>query len=120
MNNKPIPKGQKIKLPKLKTVRTKADNLLTPIIKIEFPRCLLCNQPTQVAHHFIFKSKSTALRYVFDNLIPLCHKCHFRLHKDETQWSGKIIEIKGLQWFTNLQTAKNDLVKADVHYFIKA
>lgn len=106
------------KLPKVSSIRKKCDDLLTPIIKSMFPRCMLCNEETQVAHHFVHKSKSTRLRYEIDNLINLCHKCHQRLHNNESYEAGRIINIKGIEWFKDIERKKNEIVKADVHYYI--
>lgn len=107
------------KLPSVKTVRNKCDKLLTPIIKLLHPKCVLTGQPTQVAHHHIKKSKSTALRYYLPNLVPLTHQAHLRLHCDETFWSSKLVEIYGIEWFQDLEKKKNTIVKADVHFYIK-
>ena len=108
-----------MKLPSIKTVRNKCDALLTPIIKLLYPKCLLCGSPTQVAHHHVHKSKSTRLRYDSDNLIPLCHSCHCKLHQNESYWASVIVKIKGLAWFEMLQINGREIVKADVHYFIR-
>jgi len=106
------------KLPKVSTVRNKADALLTPLIKGMNPHCLLCGRATEVAHHFVHKSKSTRLRYELKNLINLCNSCHFALHQNEGFYSAKIIQINGLEWFNALERIKNEVIKADVHYFI--
>jgi len=112
------------KLPNLKTVRNKADALLTPIIKAQHPKCLLCphsgrSNDTQVAHHHVHKSKSTRLRYEMANLINLCHACHVMLHNNESFWASKIVQIKGVEWFNKLERQKNEIVKADVLYFMR-
>lgn len=102
----------------VKKVRNQADALLTPIIKTMYPRCLLCGQPTQVAHHHVHKSQSTRLRYELDNLIPLCNKCHCALHVgDESYHASRIVEIKGVGWFRKLEKMKHEIVKADVLYY---
>ena len=107
------------KLPKLSTIRNKADALLTPIVKAVNPYCLLCKQnKTEVAHHHIHKSQSTRLRYEFKNLINLCNACHFKLHQNESFWASKIIQINGIEWFNRLEQMKNEYVKADVHYYL--
>lgn len=106
-----------MKKPTTKSLRNKCDSLLTPIVKKLFPRCLLCNNPTEVAHHHVHKSKSTALRYVLSNLINLCNSCHLRLHMNESYWASKIVEIKGLEWFRELEKEKNKIVKADVYFY---
>ena len=95
----------------MKYTQKKCDKLLTPIIVKLFPRCLLCGNLTQVAHHFVHKSKSLTLRYDFRNLIPLCNSCHFKLHYNESYWAGIIIKIKGLRWFGYLQRKKQNTLR---------
>lgn len=106
------------KLPSLKTARNKADALLTPIIKLQYPNCLLCGQPTQVAHHFQHRSKSTILRYDLNNLIPLCNSCHYKLHQNESYWAAIIVQMRGIDWFNDLRKRGQEIIKADVHFFI--
>jgi 5-methylcytosine-specific restriction endonuclease McrA len=106
------------KLPKLSTMRNKCDALLTPIIKNMFPYCLLCNGKTEVAHHHIHKGASTRLRYEIDNLIPLCNHCHLALHMQESYHASRIVSYRGLDWFNRLVKMKQEIVKADVHYYI--
>lgn len=98
--------------------QAQCDSFLTPIIKKMFPRCLLCNAETQVAHHFIKKSVSSYLRYYLPNLINLCTKCHMRLHfNDEGLWNGKIALTKGKEWLDDLEKHKKDYVKTDWVYY---
>lgn len=120
MDGKPLlkEKDKKKRLPKPSTIRTKCDSLLTPIIKLMYPLCLLCGGETQVAHHHVHKSKSTRLRYHIPNLINLCGKCHVRLHNDESYWGSKVTELKGAAWFKEIEQLKHEQVKADVHYYL--
>lgn len=106
------------KLPKLSTVRNKCDALLTPIVIKFNPKCLLCGKNTEVAHHHIHKSKSTRLRYELANLVNLCQHCHLRLHCNESYWASKIVDYKGIEWFRDIDKKKDELVKADVHFYI--
>jgi 5-methylcytosine-specific restriction endonuclease McrA len=103
--------------PTTKSLRNKCDKLLTPIVKKLHPRCLLCGEPTQVAHHHIHKSKSSALRYDLDNLIPLCHSCHLALHCNESYYASKIVKIKGIKWFDKLEKRKNKIVKTNLAWY---
>lgn len=95
-----------------KKSQAQCDKLLTPIVKMMHPVCLLhghvegCNYYTEVAHHHVHKSKSLILRYNFDNLINLCHHCHLMLHFNESFWASKIVQIKGLEWFEKLEKEK--------------
>lgn len=120
MNGKPLlkdkDKPKKDRKPNLKTWMNKATALLTPIIIKLFPRCLLCSNPTQVAHHHVHKSKSNRLRYELINLINLCHKCHQALHHNESYYASKIVAIKGIEWFNQLEKTKQESVKADVYW----
>lgn len=113
-----VTKTKRVLLPTVKSVRNKADALLTPIIKLMFPLCLLCNNPTEVAHHHVHKSKSTRLRYELNNLINLCHSCHLKLHHNESFWASKIVEMKGIEWFKRISKLGEEIVKADVHFYL--
>lgn len=72
-----------------------------------------------MAHHHVHKSKSTALRYELDNLVPLCNRCHQALHHNESYWASRVVKIRGLDWFTGLEAAKNKIVKADAHFYLE-
>ena len=111
------------KLPTVKTMRNKCDKLLSPIIKLQHPECFLkgaqsCAFHSQVAHHHIKKSRSSALRYDLENLIPLCNACHMMLHQNESKWVLELIERKGIEWAQSLK-AKDVMVKTDVHFYIE-
>lgn len=103
--------------PTKKSLQTKCDALLTPIIKLLFPTCLLCGRPTEVAHHHVHKSKSLRLRYELDNLINLCNSCHYSLHQNESYHASRIVEIKGLDWFRKLNIIKNEIVKWGIPFY---
>lgn len=104
----------------MKYTKNKCDSLLSPLVIKLFPKCLLCGNPTQVAHHFIKKSVSSFLRYEKKNLIPLCSACHFRLHfNDEGLWNGRIALIKGKRWLDNLEKHKRDYVRCNKEYYEK-
>ena len=107
------------KLPTAKSMRGKCDKLLTPLIKKLYPFCIFTGEPTQVAHHAIKKSTSSALRYYLPNLIPLTNQAHLRLHSDEILWTGRLIALKGLDWWQDLEEKKNVYTKCDVHFYIE-
>lgn len=111
-------KPKKKKLPTVKSMRNKCDKLLTPIIQKMYPYCIFTGEPTQVAHHAIKKSTSSALRYYLPNLIPLTHYAHLRLHADEILWTGRLIELKGMDWWKDLMQKKEVYTKCDVHHYI--
>lgn len=96
----------------------KADALLQEWVKRNNPKCLLCGNPTQVAHHFFPKSVSNRLRYELANCVPLCNGCHNRLHQSgDPSYEQRIIEIKGKKWYQRLLKLKRELVKTNVAYY---
>lgn len=96
-----------------KPTQKMCDDLLTPLIQRMFPQCLLCGRKTQVAHHHFKKERCLTLRYNFKNLIPLCNKCHFLMKWEEGIMSCKVMLIKGVDWFTDLEQEKKIKVKPD-------
>jgi hypothetical protein len=112
----PLPTKPKIK----KRTQKQCDALLTPLIKLLNPYCMLCGQSTQVAHHHVHKSKSLVLRYNIDNLIPLCNGCHFKLHLNESYWASKIVETRGIEWFQYLDKEKNKIIKPNYNEIYEA
>ena len=51
------------------------------------------------------------------NLVPLCHKCHQRLHNNESYEAGRIILIRGLAWLKKLSAMKDEYVKTDIYFY---
>lgn len=108
----------------VKVLQRKCDSLLTPIIKIKTPLCEACSQPTQVAHHFIEKSRSNRLRYDFDNLIALCNQCHCKIHNrfgnsvvGGLDVADKIRERRGEDWYENIKIKGREIVKTDITWY---
>ena len=97
--------------------QVECDKLLTPIAKMNEPRCIFCGNETQVGHHFIKKSESNRLRFYVPNLIGLCNFCHCRLHNHESFWSAKIVQARGIEWFDNLEEIKKEEVHTDLDYY---
>ena len=105
-------------------VMKKADALLTPIVKKNCPKCEACGHETEVAHHWIEKSRSNFLRYDFRNLIALCHSCHAKIHNrfgNSVTGSLNVAEIiikkRGAKWRAEMDKESVTYVKADVQYF---
>ena len=105
------------KVSSLGSLRNKCDKLLTPRTVKQCPRCELCGKPSQVAHHFVHKSKSNRLRYEMINLIPLCNSCHFALHQNESEYAGRIVKGRGLLWFETLEILKRETIKVNRQYY---
>lgn len=101
----------------------KADSYLTPIIKITTPNCEACNNPTEVAHHWIEKSRCKHLRYDFRNLIALCHSCHTKIHNlfqssivGGLNTAEIIIKKRGKEWKDQMEKESHYQIKYNIPY----
>ena len=75
--------------------------------------------PTQVIHHFHPKSVSNALRYDWDNAIPLTNGEHGRHHQaNDPHIHGSAIQKRGDEWHSVLLKRRwRESVKTDVGYY---
>lgn len=121
----PIKKPKKTYLKKSSYWSKKADKLLQEIGRdiYQDDGCLICGGEYSCLHHIITKGSSTYLRYNWKNVIPICAKHHFKIHSHEPtdvkSLMDKIIDIKGREWFEDLQAErnKNRYVKAGYAYY---
>lgn len=127
-NNPPIlrerDKPKKERKKSIKSVRNACDALLTPILKITTPRCEGCGRDTEVAHHWIEKSRSLNLRYDFRNLVALCHSCHAKIHNrfgnsvvGGLNVAMVIIKKRGEEWKETMDSEGRKEVRGNVAYF---
>ena len=101
----------------LRNLEKKADCLLQIKFKEKNNICIVCGQQSSCGHHVVFKSQSNALRYSINNLVPLCAKCHTRLHfSGDPAILGTIIKVKGLDWFDQLQKERHKICKHTKEY----
>jgi len=100
-------------------LRGKADHLLQETIRQEHQFCECCNKPISCGHHFFTKGSCSALRYNFDNIIPVCASCHLKFHsKFSSEMIGETIERRGIEWFNKLKVKRRTLeVKTGIGYY---
>lgn len=111
-------KKAKKKLPTLKTLQKKADNLLQKKGKDEFSKCEICDNKINCLHHFFPKQNSARLRYEWDNMIPICQGCHFKHHNSfDPTIHATILNKRGFDWFNNLVELKKEPIKINRDYY---
>lgn len=100
-------------------LRDKADRLLQlRYVKLN-PICYVCGKPTQVMHHYVYKSHSNNLRYDPDNLISLCNSCHFKHHwVGDSRIVATILRKKGFEWERNLNIKRYIIIKLNKEYLL--
>jgi len=104
-----IPLAKPVKGTKISTLRNKADKLMQELGRQLNESCLICSKPMVCMHHYYPKSTSSALRYDFTNLIPICHGCHCSHHGGNPEIHNEVNRIKGEEWIEELECKKRTL-----------
>lgn len=93
-------------------LKKKLDRMLQQKYTAKNRSCLVCGSPVSCMHHYIRKSQSLYLRYDPRNLIPICSKCHTKLHKaEDPRINQEIIRKKGHQWADDLEQDRRKIFK---------
>lgn len=104
-------KLKKKSLQPLPRLTRKADRALQDWYRREWAgrACESCGTDFELMHHFVEKSQSTGLRFEDDNLIFLCHRCHFRHHRTgDSMVMGRVVSKRGIKWLNALMKLKVD------------
>ncbi len=104
---------------KKKKLQNKADKLYQEIGRALNDKCIICGGEYSCLHHYFPKSTCSALRYNIKNGIPICAKCHLRIHSsDDPTINNKIRDINGDKWLRELETIKRNIfVKTSIEYY---
>jgi len=103
---------------KIKYYQDKADKAFQIYLKEKNPYCLFCGKPISAHHHYFCKASSSAVRYFEGNMIPVCYYHHCRFHsKDSAIFNGLVIEMKGLDWFKDLNRRRGETIKKSIGYY---
>ena len=78
--------------------------------------CWSCGAPATDPHHFIPKSRNGLMAYDIMNGVPLCRKCHYKIHfspnpNEVHQIVEKIRRARGKEWCDYID-AKEKIHKA--------
>ena len=85
----------------------------------EHPRCMFCNQQANTCHHFIRQSRSNYLRCDSRNLIPICQKCHARIHVGQME-AVMTLQLRGMlgdEWANSLIKDSQKTIKGTMKYW---
>jgi hypothetical protein len=81
---------------------------------------MVCGGRYSCLHHFFPKGRSSALRYCWDNCVPICHGCHLAHHTGDPRIHQEVVKIKGQEWYDKLEWRhNNELVKPSQSYYQK-
>ena len=106
---------------------TKKQKLKMECVKIatqkklaKHPYCVFCGKKATTCHHFIRQSRSNYLRCDDRNLIPICQKCHYRLHNGYESVMTLILRKKlGDEWADSLIRDSRKTIKDNLTYWRK-
>jgi len=94
------------------------DRLMQDINRANFEYCEACGKRNEVGHHYIPKSQSSFLRYMFKNLIPLCHSCHFNHHfRQDPIVVTRILHKRGEEWQEWIESVRRTQIKTGIQYY---
>lgn len=84
-----------------------------------YPESIISGLPTEVGHHWIYKSQSNNTRYdLEDNFIPLTVKEHDQIHNQKSG-SDLMLQItikRGIEWQERLLAKSRIIRKLDLPY----
>lgn len=101
----------------LKRLQNQADKLLQEKGRKKYKLCEICSSPMSCMHHFFPKSISSALRYDWDNLVPICVSHHFSHHNGDPRIHAYIIKKRGEKWYKELLRDKEKIIKVSQSYY---
>lgn len=108
-SNQPIPK-----------LKRKADRALQDYFRSKNLKCFVCNRRAEVMHHFVPQSQSAFLKYSEDNLVELCHSCHFRHHRtNDPTIHATIMMRKGQEWINKIMAARKKYLDTNNRKFLE-
>lgn len=101
-------------------LQKECDTLTQQLGKVLYKVCEVCGKPMSCLHHLHPKSVSNALRYDFDNLVPICNGCHMRHHQaGDPTIHGTILKKRGQAWYDKLLKRRyQEMVKLDKAYYL--
>jgi len=86
--------------------------------KILYPKSIVSGKPTEVIHHWIYKSHSNNLRYYFPNGVPLTNDEHGAIHgKRPEQIKNQIFIQMGVPWAEDLDNKSKVIRKLTEEYY---
>ena len=102
-------------------IQKECDDLFQEIGKLKCPKSFISNNPTNVIHHFVPKATSSALRYDWDNGIPLTNGEHMRHHRaGDPEIHTKIIMAKGgIKWADDIRQRGRAYHKVNMEMYRK-
>ena len=100
--------------------RKKADRLFQQYMTSKNSYCEMCSKPISCHHHFHPKASSSRLRYVEENMIPVCAGCHLSFHSNRSaEITSRLIAKKGIKWSNDLVVKKREFIKSDTIGYYK-
>jgi len=101
----------------LKSLLKLADKLYQVKLIREKPKSVVSGKPTEVIHHFIYKSQSAYLRYDYNNGVPLTNKEHNQHHlSGDPMIVTAIVGYYGQAWADDLQKRRRITQKTNKGY----
>lgn len=77
------------------TSRVSSEQSAVEILKHYQFTCAVCLHPATEVHEIVPRSKKPENLWDFNNRVPLCKKCHHRIHEEGTRiWEARLQEAR--------------------------
>lgn len=101
------------RLPSIKSLKTKADNLFSLYVRGRDKKCVMCQTANNLTAGHLIKRGKMATRYDENNVFALCATCNFRDFHDSAYHD------RFIQWYINRFGAKRYSCLVDKSWKIK-
>ena len=101
----------------LKALQKEVDDIYQrKLIELK-PKSVISGQPTEVIHHYIYKSQSNNLRYDYHNGVPLTNMEHNQHHlSGDPSIVAGILKHYGQNWHDALESRRRIICKINKGY----
>lgn len=103
---------------KKRRLAKKCNDLWRTIVLLRNPSCWHTGRKAEVAHHYIAKSLSNALRYDTKNGVSLTNGSHFTFHNTgDPEILEKFLKSKDEKWHTYIRNKRRQPIKITLPYY---
>ena len=74
-------------------------------------RCEICGAKGRLNSHHLFSRNRYSVRFDLANGICLCPRCHFSAHQSSLEFSRKVLNLRCIRWYKDLEKKAKKLAK---------
>lgn len=99
-----------------KEIIKKLDKAMIAYYKKLNKRCAVCGGEYSELHHWYSKRADLFLRWAPQNIMPLCHKCHMKVERNEKDWRRFFEDNNDMAFLRDGKQKGIDIIKNGFDY----